>query len=1313
MLRPTIFHWHAHSPTRTGYLKCTQWLSRPQAPRERLFSVTSSTSPTLGDSGIVRNKSHSQGEQTNGGGQTVSRRSHATQAPSLRRASGPADFLEGRTLSVVDHGTILNIEAVKNLVEKHSEDLRVARRNDRIYNTYLSELSERPSCGANFILNNRPNKWRELCSLAPKNKFAMPLIPHESSDFNKKVYERMLWTADMAAHAANLATLDKFEVDPIEHVMEENTEPVEDKTRNMNTQVELDSFAKTSEKHPRAPDRGVSELRAFFRGVPKAFQKGHPSTTPMPQEEIDGVARYYWRLHSAESFAEEGVDQFEEIMRSRHFTSLDEEMQVKLYSQQVTEEVNDTFSAISDYMEESMDEFELRPMGHHGIKRFQRIWFNRVVPLIAQEQEDIQNRIPGVDRRTYGMYFNVLPPEMLGAIAVQTVLSALLTEDQNRIRFTKICMSLGKAIHTQIRLSGIRISNKEKEKWAQLSAGTTPHQLAELNDVDKVLLSHNRKVEQHEKLKGEKTGSVDKNPHLASRLGNMVKHRSGDKKIIQSIIDGSQPWDDVIYIKVGAALLSRLTQATRVENPEQQGHWESAIIHELVREQKSAVNGRSVTPGYLRLHDWVIDSVLRVPSKAPISHAALNPMRVPPVDWTTPWNGGYLMLSTNLIRQREKKQAAYLNDAAAQDHYKIYGGVNAIQKVAWKLNNKIFDIQEEAYNRNISVGSLPSQNKIPLAPPSLTNTPRSRNTLRNYDKSLLSGVLNKQDCKDALEFSFRLLSLEKGDKEGDIWKKAKDAHREYAQKMHQWHSEAQSLMTIHQSKLDIGKKHYHDKGFYFPYSLDFRGRAYPTVPTFNHLGRDDMRCLLEFAEKKPLGPRGFRWLKIHLANLMGYDKASFDDREKFTEENMHLLRDSAQKPLDGEMWWLDGDNPWQALAVMIEIDKILDANEKDGVNFEDFKSGIPVHQDGSCNGLQHYAALGRDINGAAAVNLIATDNGLPADVYSRICEVVVERINSDAELHKHPNGAYGCELTGPDHSDGPYGVDKSKFSNEDEYEKMVEKQKVVYLEEITTLKRRSELARVLKGHVDRKTVKQTVMTSVYGVTRRGARDQVRRRIADKVETGQLTELVEMARGDYVRQKELQSKAADYVASLTLDSIGTVFKEAQSIMDWLAAIASVIAEEGEPVQWMTPIGFPVIQPYRKHNRRSLKTCMQNVLVAATSGSLAVDKQRQRSAFPPNFVHSLDATHMLMTAKTCDINKIDFAAVHDSYWTQAGSVDDMNEILRDEFVNLYTDTNILEDFAESLSVLYPGVEFPPLPERGDLDLNVVKTSPFFFS
>jgi hypothetical protein len=40
---------------------------------------------------------------------------------------------------------------------------------------------------------------------------------------------------------------------------------------------------------------------------------------------------------------------------------------------------------------------------------------------------------------------------------------------------------------------------------------------------------------------------------------------------------------------------------------------------------------------------------------------------------------------------------------------------------------------------------------------------------------------------------------------------------------------------------------------------------------------------------------------------------------------------------------------------------------------EEYPSSLPVHMDGSCNGLQHYAALGRDEAGGRAVNLLPAD----------------------------------------------------------------------------------------------------------------------------------------------------------------------------------------------------------------------------------------------------------------------------------------------------------------------------------------------------
>ena len=38
-----------------------------------------------------------------------------------------------------------------------------------------------------------------------------------------------------------------------------------------------------------------------------------------------------------------------------------------------------------------------------------------------------------------------------------------------------------------------------------------------------------------------------------------------------------------------------------------------------------------------------------------------------------------------------------------------------------------------------------------------------------------------------------------------------------------------------------------------------------------------------------------------------------------------------------------------------------------------YPSRLPVQIDGSCNGLQHYAALGRDARGGGAVNLLPSE----------------------------------------------------------------------------------------------------------------------------------------------------------------------------------------------------------------------------------------------------------------------------------------------------------------------------------------------------
>lgn len=71
-----------------------------------------------------------------------------------------------------------------------------------------------------------------------------------------------------------------------------------------------------------------------------------------------------------------------------------------------------------------------------------------------------------------------------------------------------------------------------------------------------------------------------------------------------------------------------------------------------------------------------------------------------------------------------------------------------------------------------------------------------------------------------------------------------------------------------------------------------------------------------------------------------------------------------------------------------------------------YESRLPVHQDGTCNGLQHYAALGGDARGAAQVNLDVSDR--PSDVYTHVAKMVEESIARDAER----GNEWGIEMKG-------------------------------------------------------------------------------------------------------------------------------------------------------------------------------------------------------------------------------------------------------------------------------------------------------------
>jgi len=64
------------------------------------------------------------------------------------------------------------------------------------------------------------------------------------------------------------------------------------------------------------------------------------------------------------------------------------------------------------------------------------------------------------------------------------------------------------------------------------------------------------------------------------------------------------------------------------------------------------------------------------------------------------------------------------------------------------------------------------------------------------------------------------------------------------------------------------------------------------------------------------------------------------------------------------------------------------------------------------------------------------------------------------------------------------------------------------------------------------------------------------------------------------------KASGYLANLTIKCIGNLFTDANKIKDWFSKCAKVVAHSGDPVKWITPLGLPCVQPYKRATKKDV-------------------------------------------------------------------------------------------------------------------------------
>jgi DNA-directed RNA polymerase, mitochondrial len=116
-------------------------------------------------------------------------------------------------------------------------------------------------------------------------------------------------------------------------------------------------------------------------------------------------------------------------------------------------------------------------------------------------------------------------------------------------------------------------------------------------------------------------------------------------------------------------------------------------------------------------------------------------------------------------------------------------------------------------------------------------------------------------------------------------------------------------------------------------------------------------------------------------------------------------------------------------------------------------------------------------------------------------------------------------------------------------------------------------------------------------------------------------------------------------------------------------------------------------------------LQKLSVSDSIDDQPVNKSKNTTAFPPNYVHSIDSTHMMLTALRCKDVDITFAAVHDSYWCHASDIPRMNSILRQMFVELHS-SPLIDNLNENFVSRYPHEKFPEIPTKGTFALEEVK-------
>jgi len=348
---------------------------------------------------------------------------------------------------------------------------------------------------------------------------------------------------------------------------------------------------------------------------------------------------------------------------------------------------------------------------------------------------------------------------------------------------------------------------------------------------------------------------------------------------------------------------------------------------DMRQEGKKRQNYVVPTPEFMVIKDQVM-------ATAELFSPIAWPMIVEPNDWQPDGTGGGYILN----------EVMHGNDMVRRGNKQCIQGktpvsfLNHIQLVSYTLNDFIVDVARTLQERGIAVGKFIPVVETPLPPKpvDIANNAESRKDYRRRAAEAMN--VNAQQFKRS----------------------------------------CRTRMTM--NAVDVFEQY---EKFYCPWSLDYRGRAYPIPAFLTPQDTDFGKSLLKFHQQALMTPDAEQWLAFQVSTTKGLDKDTMEDRQKWVKDNKWLIEAVATDPIGNLSTWEGMDEPWQFLAACDEYYHTCILCDRNYTN-------LPVAIDATASGLQVLAGLARDASTAAYVNVLPSDK--PQDAYKVVAEACIDSI---------------------------------------------------------------------------------------------------------------------------------------------------------------------------------------------------------------------------------------------------------------------------------------------------------------------------------